>query len=74
MAEQARAVTGIADLSVVADRRYFKGLITRLGGQAIATPTKIKRGSTKENLIAAVDDEIDSIDGLYPRTLERIQP
>ena len=54
--------------------RNFKGLITRLGGQAIATPTKIKWGSTKENLIAAVDDEIDSIDGLYPRTLERIQP
>ena len=54
--------------------RNFKGLVTRLGGQANAAPTAIKPGATKENLIAAVDDEIDSIDGLYPRTLERIKP
>jgi len=54
--------------------RNFKGLVTRLGGQANAAPTTIKRGTTKQNLIAAVEDEIDSIDGLYPRTLERIQP
>jgi rubrerythrin len=54
--------------------RNFKDLITRLGGQANAAPTTIKRGTTKQNLIAAVDDEIDSIDALYPRTLERIQP
>jgi rubrerythrin len=53
--------------------RNFKGLITQLGGQANAAPTTIKRGTTKQNLIAALDDEIDSIDGLYPRTLERIQ-
>ena len=51
--------------------RDFKGLITQLGGQANPAPTTIKRGTTKQNLIAAVDDEIDSIDGLYPRTLER---
>ena len=54
--------------------RNFKDLITRLGGQANAAPTTIKRGTTKQNLIAAVDDEIDSIDALYPHTLERIQP
>jgi rubrerythrin len=54
--------------------RNFKGLITLLGGQANAAPTTIKRGTTKQNLIAAVDDEIDSIDDLYPRTLERIRP
>jgi rubrerythrin len=54
--------------------RNFKALLTRLGGQASAAPTTIRRGTTKQNLIAAVDDEIDSIDGLYPRTLERIQP
>jgi len=54
--------------------RNFKGLVMRLGGQANASPTTIKRGTTKQNLIAAVDDEIDSIDALYPRTLERIQP
>lgn len=54
--------------------RNFKGLITQLGGQANPAPTTIKRGTTKQNLIAALDDEIDSIDGLYPRTLERIQP
>jgi rubrerythrin len=54
--------------------RNFKGLLTRLGGPVNAAPTTITRGTTKQNLIAAVDDEIDSIDGLYPRTLERIQP
>jgi len=54
--------------------RNFKGLITRLGGQADAASTQIKRGTTKENLIAAVDDEIDSIDSMYPRTLERMKP
>jgi rubrerythrin len=54
--------------------RNFKGLITQLGGQTNPAPTTIKRGTTKQNLIAALDDEIDSIDGLYPRTLERIQP
>jgi rubrerythrin len=54
--------------------RNFKGLVTRLGGQVNAAPTTIKRGTTKQNLIAAVDDEIDSIDDLYPRTLERIRP
>jgi rubrerythrin len=54
--------------------RNFRGLVTRLGGQANAAPTAIKAGKTKQNLIAAVDDEIDSIDDLYPRTLERIKP
>ena len=54
--------------------RNFKGLVARLGGQANAAPTTIKRGTTKQNLIAAVDDEIDSIDAFYPRTLERIRP
>ena len=54
--------------------RNFKALVARLGGQADPAPTAIKRGTTKENLIAAVDDEIDSIDSLYPRTHERLQP
>jgi rubrerythrin len=54
--------------------RNFKGLVTQLGGQANAAPTAIKPGTTKQNLIAAIDDEIDSIDTLYPRTLERIRP
>lgn len=54
--------------------RNFKGLLAQLGVAAKAAPTTIRRGTTKENLIAAVDDEIDSIDDLYPRTLERVQP
>jgi len=54
--------------------RNFKRLVTQLGGEANAAPTAIKPGTTKENLIAAVDDEIDSIDRLYPRTLESIRP
>lgn len=54
--------------------RNFKDLVTRLGGQANAVPTEIKPGTTKQNLIAAVDEEIDSIESLYPRALERVQP
>jgi rubrerythrin len=54
--------------------RNFRGLVARLGGQADAAPTPIKPGKTKQNLIAAVDDEIDSIDRLYPGTLERLGP
>ena len=54
--------------------RNFKALIGQLGGKVEAAPTAIKPGTTKQNLIAAVDDEIDSIDSLYPRTLERIRP
>jgi len=54
--------------------RNFKGLVAQLGGEASAAPTAIKPGTTKQNLIAAVDDELDSIDNLYPRTLERIRP
>ncbi len=53
--------------------RNFDGLIVRLGGEPRVGPTDIKRGTTKQNLIAAVDDEIDSIDQLYPRTLERMK-
>ncbi len=54
--------------------RNFRDVITRLGGRADAAPTAMKPGTTKQNLIAAIDDEIDSIDSLYPRTLERMQP
>lgn len=54
--------------------RNFKGLIGQLGGQANVGPTTIPPGATKQNLIAAVDDEIDSIDSFYPRTLERMKP
>jgi rubrerythrin len=54
--------------------RNFKSLITQLGGAADPLPTAIKRGTTKEVLIAALDDEIDSIDQFYPRTLERLKP
>ncbi|MBK9703824.1 MAG: rubrerythrin [Betaproteobacteria bacterium] len=54
--------------------RNFRNLLLRLGGSTVAAPTPIETRSTKENLIAAVDDEIDSIDRLYPGTLERIRP
>jgi rubrerythrin len=54
--------------------RHFGELVARLGGQASAKATDIRRGTTKENLIAAVDDEMDSIDVLYPQTLERLKP
>jgi len=54
--------------------RNFAELIRQLGGEPVAAPTAIKPGTTKQNLIAAVDDEIDSIDQLYPNTLERVSP
>jgi len=54
--------------------RNFRSLIAQLGGLAEPGPTAIRRGTTKEILIAALDDEIDSIDQLYPRTLEKLKP
>jgi rubrerythrin len=54
--------------------RNFRDLLGRLGSRAEAAPTAIKPGTTKENLIASLDDEIDSIDSLYPTTLERMRP
>jgi len=54
--------------------RNFSALVMRLGGQVNARPTAIKPGTTKQNLIAAVTDEIDTIDNLYPRALERCRP
>jgi rubrerythrin len=53
--------------------RNFRDLVARLGGQAIAAPTATNPGTTKQSVIAAVEDEIDTIDNLYPRTLERIR-
>jgi len=53
--------------------RNFKALIAQLGGQGNVGPTAIPPGNTKANLIAAVNDEIDSIDNLYPSTLQRMQ-
>lgn len=54
--------------------RNFEGLVRQLGGTPEAAPTAIEPGTTKQNLITAVDDEIDTIDNLYPGTLERIRP
>lgn len=53
--------------------RNFGTLIAELGARAEAGPTTIAVAGTKQNLIAAVDDEIDSIDHLYPGTLERLK-
>jgi rubrerythrin len=39
----------------------------------IAKPA-IVDGSTRENLVDAVDDEIDSIDEFYPRLLKQLEP
>ena len=54
--------------------RNFKALIVQLGGRAEVGPTTIAPATTKQNLIAAVDDEIDSIESLYPTLLERLLP
>lgn len=51
----------------------FKGLLTRLGGPTDTADTPITPAATKENLITAVADEIDTIDNLYPSTLERMR-
>ena len=54
--------------------RNFRALLEGLGASTEVAPTPISPGTTKENLIAAVADEIDSIDALYPETLKRIEP
>jgi len=53
--------------------RNFRTLIGQLGTEPAPAPTVVEPGDTKSNLIAAVDDEIDSIDKLYPDTLRLLQ-
>lgn len=53
----------------------FGRVLTSLGAELPPVPkAEVKVGATRENLIAAVDDEIDSIEAFYPRLLAQITP
>jgi len=53
----------------------FGKILSRLNVEVapIAKPP-LRVGSTRENLISAVDDEMDSIDAFYPKLLEQLKP
>ncbi len=53
----------------------FGNILARLNVELVAIPKPVVRaGSTRENLITAVDGEIDSIEDFYPKLLEQLKP
>ncbi|HTT08334.1 MAG TPA: ferritin family protein [Gammaproteobacteria bacterium] len=54
--------------------RNFQRILESLGTRPQYSPAPVTPLSTKENLIVAANDEIDTIDNLYPQTLKRIEP
>ena len=53
----------------------FGRILELLGAEPAPVPkTRIKVGSTRENLISAVDDEVDSIEAFYPKLLAQFTP
>ena len=54
--------------------RNFQKVLTTLGASADGNTSILAVTDTKQNLITAANDELDTIDNLYPETLERIKP
>ena len=53
----------------------FGRILEVLGADLAPVPkARINVGSTRENLISAVDDEVDSIEAFYPKLLAQITP
>lgn len=53
----------------------FGRILTGLGEEvAPGTKPQVSAGSTRDNLIAAANVEIQSVDDFYPRMLEKIKP
>lgn len=53
----------------------FEKILLRLDAQVAPIPKPAVRvGSTRENLIRAVDEEMDSIEDFYPRLLDQLKP
>jgi rubrerythrin len=78
---KAEGYTGIAYLFVafaaseMIHAQNFQRVLARLGVEAEPAPAaSVAAGGTKENLLKAVGEEIDSIDEFYPKLLARLQP
>ena len=78
---KAQGYSGIAYLfialaaSEMIHAQNFQRVLARLGAEAEPVPAaSVAPGSTKENLLKAVGEEIDSIDAFYPRLLARLGP
>ena len=54
--------------------RNFRTILTSLGANSDSTTPAVPMSDTKDNLISAANDEIDTIDNLYPETLKRLAP
>ena len=53
--------------------RNFERVLMNLGVSPNTGTPRLSLSDTKENLIAAASDELDTIDNLYPETLERLK-
>lgn len=78
---KAQGYAGIAYLfiafaaSELIHAQNFQRVLARLGVDAEPAPTvNPKAGSTKENLLNAVGEELDSIEAFYPGLLARLKP
>jgi rubrerythrin len=54
--------------------RNFERIMTSLGGKPNTSTPSPALSDTKQNLITAAADELDTIDNLYPETLKRLKP
>lgn len=54
--------------------RNFERILEALGSSGGPSPQAMPLSDTKDNLIVAANDEIDTIDNLYPDTLKRLAP
>ena len=52
--------------------RNFERILKSLGASCDSTTPTVSMSDTKDNLITAANDEIDTIDNLYPETLKRL--
>ncbi|MFO1436345.1 MAG: ferritin family protein [Gammaproteobacteria bacterium] len=54
--------------------KNFQKVLTTLGASVEDQASALAVKDTKQNLITAANDELDTIDNLYPETLEKIKP
>jgi rubrerythrin len=66
--------TSLAAAELIHAQNFAK-ILARLGVEIVPVgKPQASLGSTRDNLIRAADDEIDSIDSFYPKTLARLKP
>ena len=64
----------VDSLDLGPEARFLVDTDNRGGFNAEAEDVSMLLGTTRENLILAVDDEIDSIESFYPKLLQDLEP